>query len=42
MTTRREFTKTISIGSFGTLLLGAASCGVKGKKATPIRSLAFG
>ncbi len=26
MTTRREFTKTISIGSAGTLILGAASC----------------
>jgi N-acetyl-gamma-glutamylphosphate reductase len=35
MTTRREFTKTISIGSFGTLLLGAASCGPKEKKQPP-------
>lgn len=26
MTTRREFTKTISIGSFGALALGATSC----------------
>jgi predicted dehydrogenase len=32
MTSRREFTKTISIGSAGTLLLGASSCGVNEKK----------
>jgi len=32
MTSRRDFTKIISVGSFGTLLLGAASCGVKEKK----------
>jgi predicted dehydrogenase len=32
MTSRRDFTKTISVGSFGTLLLGAASCGVNEKK----------
>jgi hypothetical protein len=32
MTSRREFTKTISIGSFGTLMLGAASCASKEKK----------
>jgi len=32
MTSRRDFTKIISVGSIGTLLLGAASCGVKEKK----------
>jgi predicted dehydrogenase len=32
MTSRREFTKTISIGSVGTFALGAASCGTKEKK----------
>ncbi len=32
MTSRRDFTKIISVGSFGTLLLGAASCSVKDKK----------
>jgi len=32
MTSRRDFTKIVSVGSFGTLLLGAASCGVKEKK----------
>lgn len=32
MTTRRDFTKIISVGSFGTLILGSASCGVKDKK----------
>lgn len=32
MTSRRDFTKIISVGSFGTLMLGTASCGVKEKK----------
>ena len=32
MTSRRDFTKIVSVGSFGTLFLGAASCGVREKK----------
>lgn len=36
MTTRREFTKNISIGSIGTLALGAASCADKNKQTGPV------
>ncbi len=34
MTSRRDFTKIISIGSFGTLALGATSCVGNDKKQT--------
>jgi predicted dehydrogenase len=34
MTSRRDFAKIVSVGSFGTLLLGAASCGVKEQRQT--------
>ncbi len=36
MTSRREFTKIISIGSIGTLALGASSCTSNDKKAEPV------
>jgi len=36
MTSRREFSKIISIGSIGTLVLGAASCTGKSKQSEPV------